>query len=106
VGRGVLSDGWRGMFYVNLPIGRIALVLAARPASTAGSGSGDTIWIWSGRCCSAVVSSAVVLVVNGDMIGPGRLLWLYLAPVLLLVAFAGGSGARSSRATCARCSVP
>jgi hypothetical protein len=31
---------------------------------------------------------SLVLVVNGEMIGPGRLLWQYLAPVLLLVAFA------------------
>jgi len=31
------------MFYVNLPIGRIALVLAARPASTAGSSSATPI---------------------------------------------------------------
>jgi hypothetical protein len=31
---------------------------------------------------------SLVPVVNGEMIGPGRLLWQYLAPVLLLVAFA------------------
>ena len=86
--RAVFSDGWRGVFYVNLPIGLIALVLAAPPASTVGSGSGDTHLDLVGSLLLGGGVLSLVLVVNGEMIGPDRLSWLYLAPVLLLVAFA------------------
>jgi hypothetical protein len=75
--RAVLSGGWRGVFYVNVPIGLIALVLG--PAATAGSGSGDTHLDLVGSLLLGGGVLRLVLVVNGEMIGPGRLLWLYLA---------------------------
>ena len=52
-------DGWRWVFYVNVPIGLVALLLAARlvPSTTRGGRRGVHLDP-SGRCCSVVAYSA------------------------------------------------
>jgi EmrB/QacA subfamily drug resistance transporter len=85
------ADAWRWVFYVNVPIGLVALVLAARlvpafPRRRVSDAHLDLVGAFllgSGVLCLLL---PVVLTESG---GPSGLWWLLLAGVALLAAFAG-----------------
>jgi len=84
-------DGWRWVFYVNVPIGLITLVLAARLVpSTPGGGSRHThLDLVGSLLLGGGVLSLLVPVGHGETSGaPSRFWYLYVAAVLLLIAFA------------------
>jgi len=83
-------DGWRWVFYVNVPIGLIALVLAARlvPATAGGGPRGTHLDLVGSLLLGGSVLSLLLPVVNAESSGPSRWWWLYGAAVLLLAAFA------------------
>jgi EmrB/QacA subfamily drug resistance transporter len=82
-------DGWRWVFYVNVPIGLIALVLAARlvPSGTAGGSRRSELDLVGALLLGGGVLSLLLPLVNGETSGPNRLWPLYGVAVLLLVAF-------------------
>ena len=83
-------DGWRWVFCVNVPIGRVALVLAARlvPAKSTAVPAVHTSTWWD-RCCSVRAYSGLLLpVVSNESGGAGWLWWLFVPATLLLTAFA------------------
>jgi EmrB/QacA subfamily drug resistance transporter len=84
-------DGWRWVFYVNVPIGLVALVLAARlvPASSpAGTGAAHLDLVGSLLLGGGVLGLLlpVVFTESGD---GARVWWLLVPAVLLLGAFCG-----------------
>jgi EmrB/QacA subfamily drug resistance transporter len=83
-------DGWRWVFYVNVPIGVVALVLAARLVpSTAGGGSrGGQLDLVGSLLLGGGVLSLLLPLVQAETGGLGRLWWLMGVAVLLLAAFA------------------
>jgi EmrB/QacA subfamily drug resistance transporter len=83
------ADAWRWVFYVNLPIGIVALVLAARfvPA-TAGSGRrGAHLDLTGSVLLGAGVFSLLLPLVDADSGGVSRLWWLWVLGAVLLAAF-------------------
>jgi EmrB/QacA subfamily drug resistance transporter len=82
-------DAWRWVFYVNVPIGLIALLLAARLVpSTEGGGSRDThLDLVGSLLLGGGVLGLLLPVVNAENGGSSLWWYLYVAAVLLLVAF-------------------
>jgi EmrB/QacA subfamily drug resistance transporter len=83
-------DGWRWVFYVNVPIGLVALALAYRlvPAkSTAGTRSTHLDLLGS-LLLGAGVLGLLLPVVSNESGGAGWLWWLFVPAALLLTAFA------------------
>jgi EmrB/QacA subfamily drug resistance transporter len=90
-------DGWRWVFYVNVPIGIIALTLAARlvPAvSAAGRRTGrrtdrrrDHLDLVGAVLLGCGVASLLLPVVDADGGGLRRLWWLFGVAILLLGGF-------------------
>jgi EmrB/QacA subfamily drug resistance transporter len=83
-------DGWRLVFYVNVPIGLIALVLAARlvPSTTRRSSQDTHLDLVGSVLLGGGVLSLLLPLVDGETGGAGRLWYLYVAAVVLLAAFA------------------
>jgi EmrB/QacA subfamily drug resistance transporter len=87
-------DGWRWVFYVNVPIGVVALVLAARlvPAGrTAGSTTGARrthLDLWGSLLLGAGVLGLLLPVVATESGGASWLWGLFVPAALLLTAFA------------------
>jgi EmrB/QacA subfamily drug resistance transporter len=88
---GVVSgpDAWRWVFYVNVPIGLMALVLAARlvPASSSAGLRGVHLDVPGALLLGGGVLSLLVPLVDADSGGLTRLWWLWVVAVLLLAAF-------------------
>ena len=83
-------DGWRWVFYVNVPIGLVALVVAARlvPPPPRGRPRQPDVDLVGSLLLGAGVFSLMLPLVEADAGGPGSL-WLLLAAAgVLLVAFA------------------
>jgi EmrB/QacA subfamily drug resistance transporter len=83
-------DGWRWVFYVNVPIGLIALVLAARllPSTTRGRLRDTHLDLVGSLLLGGGVLSLLLPVVNTENGGPSWWWYLYVVAALLLGAFA------------------
>jgi EmrB/QacA subfamily drug resistance transporter len=82
-------DAWRWVFYVNVPIGLIALVLAARlvPAKTGGGWRGMDLDLLGSLLLGAGVLTLLMPLVDAEDGGLSRLWWLWVLAVPLLVLF-------------------
>jgi EmrB/QacA subfamily drug resistance transporter len=82
-------DAWRWVFYINVPIGLTALLLAARLVPTGSRGSlRDThLDVLGSLLLGGGVLCLLLPIVNAETGGPRRDWWLLVAAVLLLVAF-------------------
>jgi EmrB/QacA subfamily drug resistance transporter len=84
------QDGWRWVFYVNVPIGLVALVLAARlvPATSTAGTRGTHLDLVGSLLLGAGVLCLLLPVVSNESGGAGWLWWLFAPAALLLAAFA------------------
>jgi EmrB/QacA subfamily drug resistance transporter len=84
-------DGWRWVFYVNLPIGLVALVLAARlvPAASGGASRGAHLDLVGSLLLGGGVLGLLLPLVQAETGGLHRLWWLLGVAALLLATFAG-----------------
>jgi EmrB/QacA subfamily drug resistance transporter len=83
-------DGWRGVFYVNVPIGLVALALAMRfvPATSGDRSRGADLDLIGSLLLGGGVLALLFPVVQAQDGGLGRLWWLFVLAGLLLAAFA------------------
>jgi EmrB/QacA subfamily drug resistance transporter len=83
-------DGWRGVFYVNVPIGLVALALAMRfvPATSGDRSRGADLDLIGSLLLGGGVLALLFPVVQAQNGGLGRLWWLFVLAGLLLAAFA------------------
>jgi EmrB/QacA subfamily drug resistance transporter len=83
------SDGWRWVFYVNVPIGLLALVLAARlvPPTPSGRPRGIHLDPVGSLLLGGGVLSLLLPLVDADTGGLARLWPLFGAAVLMLAGF-------------------
>ncbi len=83
-------DGWRWVFYVNVPIGLVALVLAARlvPSTSGGRSRSAHLDLVGSLLLGGGVLSLLLPLVQAEAGGLGRLWWLFGVALLLLAAFA------------------
>jgi EmrB/QacA subfamily drug resistance transporter len=84
------QDGWRWVFYVNVPIGLVALVLAARlvPARSTAGTRGTHLDLVGSLLLGAGVLGLLLPVVSTESGGAGWMWWLFVPAALLLAAFA------------------
>jgi MFS family permease len=82
-------DAWRGVFYVNVPIGLVALVLAARfvPSTPRGGWRSIHLDLIGSLLLGGGVLSLLLPLVGADSGGLTRLWWLFVLTALLLAAF-------------------
>jgi EmrB/QacA subfamily drug resistance transporter len=83
-------DAWRWVFYINVPIGLVALLLAARlvPPSTGGRLRETHLDLVGSLLLGAGVFSLLLPLVNAETGGFGADWWLFGIAVVLLAAFA------------------
>ena len=80
--------GWRWIFYVNVPIGIVALVLAARLLPKGKPGRRAHIDIVGVALLGGGVLALMLPLVQAESGGLARLWWLFATGVVLLMAFA------------------
>jgi EmrB/QacA subfamily drug resistance transporter len=83
-------EGWRWVFYVNVPIGLVALVLAARlvPARSTAGARDTHLDLMGSLLLGAGVLGLLLPVVSTESGGASWLWWLFVPAALLLTAFA------------------
>ena len=83
------QDAWRWVFYVNVPIGLVALVLATRfvPSTTGESWHGTHLDLLGSLLLGGGVLSLLIPMVDAGSGGLNRLWWLWGVAVLLLAVF-------------------
>jgi EmrB/QacA subfamily drug resistance transporter len=84
-------DAWRWVFYVNVPIGLVALVLAARlvPAIARSTARGLHLDLPGSLLLGGAVLSLLLPLVDAETGGLSRLWWLFGVAGLLFAVFAG-----------------
>ncbi|MGV9254612.1 MFS transporter [Streptomyces sp. NPDC003697] len=82
------SQGWRWIFYVNVPIGAIALLLGLRYLPRLRPGRRERLDLPGVALLGAGVLSLMLPLVFAESGGLGRLWWLFPAGLALLAAFA------------------
>jgi EmrB/QacA subfamily drug resistance transporter len=87
-------DGWRWVFYVNVPIGVVALALAARlvPGPPSGRPRDVDLDMVGSLLLGGGVLCLMLPLVEADAGGPEGLWWLVAAAALLLAGFAWWEG--------------
>jgi EmrB/QacA subfamily drug resistance transporter len=80
--------GWRWIFYVNVPIGLVALVLAARLLPKGTPGRRGHVDVAGVALLGGGVLALMLPLVQAESGGLARLWWLFAVGVVLLVAFA------------------
>ncbi len=80
--------GWRWIFYVNVPIGLVALVLAARLLPKGAPGRRGHVDVAGVALLGGGVLALMLPLVQAESGGLTRLWWLFPVGVALLVAFA------------------
>jgi EmrB/QacA subfamily drug resistance transporter len=93
------QDGWRWVFYVNVPIGLVALVLATRlvPARSTAGPRGTHLDLVGSLLLGAGVLCLLLPVVSTESGGGSWLWWLLVPAALLLAAFAGWEARTAAR---------
>jgi EmrB/QacA subfamily drug resistance transporter len=83
------TDGWRWVFYVNVPIGVVALVLGARllPTDTVAGGERRPLDVVGAILLGGAVVSLMIPLVLSEQERSGAPWWLIAVSVVLLVAF-------------------
>ncbi|GAA1330023.1 MFS transporter [Pseudonocardia xinjiangensis] len=81
------ADGWRWIFYVNVPIGVVALLLAARLIPRTESGPRGHIDLIGTALLGGAVLAVLLPLVEADSGGLVRLWWLFPVAALLVAAF-------------------
>ncbi len=90
--------GWRWIFYVNVPIGLVALVLAARLLPRGTPGRRGHVDVAGVALLGGGVLALMLPLVQAESGGLSRLWWLFLVGVVLLAAFAVvGAAGRAPR---------
>jgi EmrB/QacA subfamily drug resistance transporter len=79
--------GWRWVFYVNVPIGVVAFVLAWRLLPRGGTGQRGGVDVGGALLLGAGALTVLLPLVQAEAGGLARLWWLFPVGVLLLVAF-------------------
>ncbi|SNS21417.1 drug resistance transporter, EmrB/QacA subfamily [Geodermatophilus saharensis] len=80
-------DGWRWLFYVNVPIGVVAFLLALRLLPRGGSGGRGRIDVVGVLLLGAGALAVLFPLVQAEAGGLSRLWWLFAVGVALLGAF-------------------
>jgi EmrB/QacA subfamily drug resistance transporter len=82
-------DAWRAVFYVNVPIGVVALVLAARlvPATTGEGWRSTHLDLPGSLLLGGAVLGLLIPLVDADSGGLRRLWWLWVVAALALAVF-------------------
>lgn len=81
------GEGWRWIFYINVPIGVLALVLAARLLPRGGSGRREHIDLVGVGLLGGAVLAVLLPLVQAESGGIARLWWLFPVGAVLGWAF-------------------
>ncbi|RBY83382.1 MFS transporter [Blastococcus sp. TF02A-26] len=82
------ADGWRWVFYVNVPIGALAFVLALRLLPRGGSGDRGHIDVVGVALLAGGALALLFPLVEAESGGLSRLWWLFPVGLVLLATFA------------------
>jgi EmrB/QacA subfamily drug resistance transporter len=80
-------DGWRWVFFVNIPIGAVALVLAARLLPPGGGGKRGHIDLVGVGLLGGAVLALLLPLVQAEAGGLARLWWLFPVGAVLVAVF-------------------
>jgi EmrB/QacA subfamily drug resistance transporter len=91
------AQGWRWIFYVNVPVGAIALLLGIRLLPRVAPGRRERLDLTGVALLGAGVLCLMLPLVFAESGGVRRLWWLFLAGAVLLAVFARWDGRVAAR---------